>query len=40
MFLMIPKNFNGWDGLGLFLAGFLVVACWVSIVIPLVAILP
>lgn len=28
---MISKNFNGWNGLGLFLAGFLAVACWASI---------
>ncbi len=42
MFLMFPKNETGkfWDVLGIFLAGFLAVVCWASIVAPLVAILP
>ena len=46
MFLMFSKNETGkfWDYLGFFLAGFLAgflaVACWASIVAPLIAVLP
>lgn len=36
MFLMIPKNFNGWDVVGFILMGFCIAVCWGGIAIPLI----